>query len=525
MTETTFPKRRLLSLSAILILLLSGFSYLFAIGLAFVCIVMPLAMIAMTERRTQFWSLQAVLLLIVGVIIAGVILWSLIPRRDKIVKPGVELRLKAHPRLEQLILDTTVRLAEPMPDVVYVSGDTNAWVAERGGLLGIGSRRVMCLGWPLLSVMSVDELRGMIAHECAHFYTGDTWLGPRVYSARSAMSRILASLDSRSALVKAFNNFGLGRLLHLFVMIVLKQYWKLFFFLTHYVSRLQEYRSDELAAYLASPESVISGLAKTNRSEMIKHTFWTDVIYPALTAGALPHLAESFQAFATSPEIAKATQGFYSQMLERSKSDAYATHPPLKLRVERLEHICADSVQDDSPPALHLLDDLETLERDLIAVIFREINVQALKRTDWDEIGSGMYLKAWRALAESHREVLAAYTIPRIPELLANLSVLTSRISNPPGRLLTHVQRFEIAFNLLWQAFATQLVDIGWKLEVRPGKLYLTNGEQTIVPQNLVRSLIQEKIEESEWSAFCDKWGLTDLRLAAYSGQKLPRLS
>ena len=163
---------------------------------------------------------------------------------------------------------------------------------------------------------------------------------------------------------------------------------------------------------------------------MIKRTFWADVIYPALTGGALPHLAESFQEFAASPGIAKATQDIYSQMLERSKGDAYATHPPLKLRVERLEHISADSVRDNSPSGIHLLDDLETLERDLTAVIFPNINVPALKRTDWGEIGSTVYLNAWRASAKSHREVLADYTIPRIPELKANISLLASRMRN-----------------------------------------------------------------------------------------------
>jgi heat shock protein HtpX len=44
-----------------------------------------------------------------------------------------------------------------MPAEFYVVDDVNAWVAERGGVLGIGGRRVMGIGLPLLQALSVSE--------------------------------------------------------------------------------------------------------------------------------------------------------------------------------------------------------------------------------------------------------------------------------------------------------------------------------------------------------------------------------
>jgi len=68
-----------------------------------------------------------------------------------------------------------------MPAEVYLIAEANAWVIDRGGIMGCGSRRVMGLGLPLLQVLSVYQLRAVLAHEFGHFHGGDTKLGPWVY--------------------------------------------------------------------------------------------------------------------------------------------------------------------------------------------------------------------------------------------------------------------------------------------------------------------------------------------------------
>lgn len=57
-----------------------------------------------------------------------------------------------------------------MPAKVYLVPEVNAWVCERGGFMGIGSRMVMGIGLPLLKLLNVDEFKGVIAHEFGHYY-------------------------------------------------------------------------------------------------------------------------------------------------------------------------------------------------------------------------------------------------------------------------------------------------------------------------------------------------------------------
>ncbi len=481
-------------------------------GLAAACVIFPLEILGLAANSG--WVIQSLLLLAVGVILALVILWSLIPKRDKSPQPGVEISLEAHPRLCELIQEVTSLLGEQMPNKVYLSGEANASVAERGGLFGMGSRRVMTLGLPLIAVMSTAELRGVIAHECAHFYTGDTWLAPRVYSARLAMARIIFHLTEESALTDALNRFGFGKVLYLLVTILLTQYWRVFSLFERYVSRLQEYRSDEIAAFVAGSYAVMSGLSNINRAQMIVDTFWAHVIYPVLEGGFLPPLALSFQELASSPAIQTATEGIYSALLQNSKVDRNSTHPPLRLRLERLERLCGETTHEREP-ALGLLNYPEGLERDLLALMFKEIKVFELTAADWDAIGPNVHLRAWRIQVREHLGLLASYTVASVPDLLTDLSVLAGSIRDPEGRLLTREQRAEQARQLIWKSLALKLVDKGWRLEARPGTLHLVKEDQRITPADLLQLLTRQTVDSEWWSAFCESNGLSGESLAS----------
>ena len=109
---------------------------------------------------------------------AVVILWSILPRIDRFTAPGPRLTRAKFPRLFTEIERVASLTGQAMPREVYLVPDVNAFVTERGGMMGIGSRRVMGIGFPLFHLMTVDELSAVIAHEFGHFYGGDTALGP-----------------------------------------------------------------------------------------------------------------------------------------------------------------------------------------------------------------------------------------------------------------------------------------------------------------------------------------------------------
>src|SRR6266853_1614359 len=105
-------------------------------------------------------------------------LWSLVPRRDNFEAPGLPLERPSHPRLFAELDSIASALGEPLPREVYLIGEPNAWVADRGGVMGFGSRRVMGVGLPLLGALNISQFRAILAHEFAHYYGGDTRLGP-----------------------------------------------------------------------------------------------------------------------------------------------------------------------------------------------------------------------------------------------------------------------------------------------------------------------------------------------------------
>src|SRR5262249_41537284 len=128
------------------VLLMVGF-YLFALGIA-----AGLVWIAYADwaYRNSIDRLE-----IACLIAAGIVLWSLLPRIDRFEAPGPRVNSESEPELFAEISSIAKSTEQQMPDEVYLCPEVNAWVAQRGGIAGLGSRRVMALGVPLMSVMTV----------------------------------------------------------------------------------------------------------------------------------------------------------------------------------------------------------------------------------------------------------------------------------------------------------------------------------------------------------------------------------
>ena len=142
-SSTVLPRRRSLTMWALFAVFMVVTSYVVAILIAITCFSLVLA-----------WS-NSFLLAAGGVILGITILWSLIPRRDKLQPPAAALQRSRHPRLFAELDRIAASLDEDMPNEVYLTPEVNAWVAERGGIVGAGSRKVMGIGLPLLGVFLV----------------------------------------------------------------------------------------------------------------------------------------------------------------------------------------------------------------------------------------------------------------------------------------------------------------------------------------------------------------------------------
>ena len=183
---------------------------------------------------------------IAGLCVGGAValLWALVPRADKFVPPGPQLTRAGSPKLFSVIDDVARRTAQTPPSEVYLLNEVNAWVAHRGGMMRVGSRRVMGVGLPLLAHLSASELKAVIAHEFGHYVSGDVSLGPWIYKTRSAIGRALAATQG-TVLAAPFDLYA-----------------KLFLKTTLAVSRQQEFEADRTAARVAGAAPMTRALQR-----------------------------------------------------------------------------------------------------------------------------------------------------------------------------------------------------------------------------------------------------------------------
>jgi heat shock protein HtpX len=303
--------RRSMMLFAVLAILMVIASYVFVLLLAALCIFLPYELIASESGGTQ-----SLLLFLFGIVIAGGLLWSLVPRPDKFTAPGPRLEREQHPLLFAELEKIAASLNEPMPREVYLIGDVNAWVADRGGILGFGSRRVMGLGLPLMSILTVSQCRAVLAHEFAHYYGGDTSLGPWVYKTKMAMIRTFQTMGSLGRLARN----AILAIMHVVVSTILKWYFLVFLRAINLVSRRQEFRADELACLVAGPKPLIAGLRTIHAASPAWQPYWVTEVSPVLSSGRIPPLGEGFARFLSAPAVAQQVQTIVEKELREGKA-------------------------------------------------------------------------------------------------------------------------------------------------------------------------------------------------------------
>lgn len=496
------PRRRVMALWAGLAMGMVVCSYVFIICLAAACVYGPYLLVIAAP------NLNTVVLLLFGVVMGAAMLWSLVPRRDKFEPPGPLLERAAHPRLFMELDALALALKEDPPAEVYIVPQANAFVIDRGGILGYGSRRVMGLGLPLLGVLTVSEFRAVLAHEFAHYYGGDTRLGPWVYKTRMAMVRAMENLASMGQYVR----WALAKVAYMIIMWVLEAYWKLFFWCTQLVSRRQEYRADELAGYIAGPAALSEGLKKVNAAGAAFPAFWNSEIAPALVEGLRLPICEGFSQFVTSPGVSKNIEEFLVKLIAESKVEAYDSHPPLKDRLSALATAPVRAAEaQDQRLAASLFDRLEDEENRILAMAVDGINPAALRLVAWQDRAAAMTL-SWMDQVRRHAAILGDANPESLPQALQNVAAMGAGMPDPPGTLLTHEQRAGRAVNLLAVCLALSFFKAGWELRVKPGENHFQSGNQRVSINEIMLELVHKKITPQDWTARCREMRLPNQR-------------
>jgi heat shock protein HtpX len=469
--------------------LMVGF-YLFALGIAALLLAVPFLEHELIGHVTGKLSIAAVM----G---AGAIVWALLPRRDRFEEPGPRLEPAEHPRLYEALSDLSRATGQAMPVEMYLVAQLNAWVAQRGGVMGFGSRRVMGVGLPLLQALSVSQLRAVLSHEFGHYYGGDTRLGPWLYTTRAAIERTLAQLDRQgSVLVKPF-----------------KWYGQAFLRITHAVKRRQEFTADALAARTVGAQAQIAALRITHGASDAFTRYWEDELVPAFQRGLQPPVALGFEHYLASPQTAQAMDEAVQTALANDTSDPYDTHPSLAERIAALEGLPAGELPEVDPPAITLLNDVPALEQRLIAFLAPQ-GAAPLEPARWEEVGRRVWLPFWRENAERYAEKLRGFTAADLPPYAADLSPLAVRFGFSSSEGGATGDECRGAVWVLGMSLCVVLADRGWEIRAIPGEdVVLQRGEMRVQPFTLMRDIHTGALPSEEWLALCDRAAISGLDL------------
>jgi Zn-dependent protease with chaperone function len=496
------PPKHSVVFFAILTLCLTGVSFVLLLGLAVACVYLPVLLVIYGSSV----ALQVYLLLIGGIVAAGAIVWSLFPRREKFESPGLQIDRHTQPLFFQQVDEIAAALGEKAPEEVFLTGEPGAWATQRRKAFDLRARRILVIGLPLFGLLNVSELRATLAHELAHFYSGDTRLGPWVYGAQ----RVLARSSNNVLEMQKMGGIHLVRLVLSLVALIIGQYFLLFLRAVRFISRKQEFRSDELACLVAGKTAAIRAITKVLGAAPTWPAYWDLLVLPVLNANRIPDIATGFSQFLGLASTIQFVNFHLTELNKAWKPNPYDTHPPFPDRIKAIESLPTDSFELDETPAYSLLSEQRLTERLFVEARNSQVPKGLLKHIEWEDVGAQITIQTWRSQVEKFGGWLQQKRAVAAPELIVELHSIGAHLPDPAGTLLTPNERAQRAADLLAVALGILLLRNGWKFGAGGYLSTLYRGDDTLNPFVMVHELVSGKTSAEDWERKCVKNGIAD---------------
>ncbi|QKW17679.1 M48 family metalloprotease [Kitasatospora sp. NA04385] len=365
------------------VVLLAGF-HLMGVGLLAAMAVLDWLLVTrlLTEQAAWFeGTVLAVTALLAVTIVRGMVT-SLRAGRLGPAPAAVAITPQEQPRLWEEVRAAARAAGERAPDELFLVAEVNAGVAEHGRLLGLlPGRRRMSLGLPLLTGLTVPQLRAVLAHEFGHFAHGDTRLGGLTMRGRAALVHTVRAFETGDTWL----HHPVGRLY--------TAYARMFLQASHSTARRQELVADQVAARHAGREATAAALRATQVLEAAHRRYLATYATLGEPLAALPPVGEVGGGF-RHLLAARSTQQLARLAAESrpSRPHPYDSHPPTPERIALIEALPPgdDNQQNrpdgpDGPEALSLLREPDRL---FAALEARTLPPEAstMRRMSWDDL-------------------------------------------------------------------------------------------------------------------------------------------
>jgi Zn-dependent protease with chaperone function len=304
-----------------------------------------------------------VFLLRLGKYLGQALIGLLSARHDKApdAAAGLPLGRAEYGKLYEIVAEVSQRVGAPLPDEIRVAHRPECFAAELREFGVTPHRRlIVVLGLPLLTVLTVSELKVILAHELAHIGLGHTRF--EVF-----MFRVLGVL--RGKLEPAAGRWW--RLLD-----PLHWFWagsyQLFLWLAAPVMRAQELSADALSAAAYGGELAVRTLLK---EWLVVHAFTTTVdSYPSYRidgehdsrATIFHHFSQRWQDFSRS-----AHEYLEARLREEERPSFWDSHPTVDHRIQAMRSFTS-AVPEDLRPVSQVLPGFDAIAAELAPAVFEE---------------------------------------------------------------------------------------------------------------------------------------------------------
>lgn len=344
--------------------------------LAGAAVLVVLAIVVVANLRSDRVSPVGIVVCL-GIGAAIVIGW--IPSRHRFdpPRPAIGVDPASEPELLAFVRRVADAMDAPVPDEVYLTYDANASVASDCRLLGLRvRRRRLTLGLGLLSTITVDELRALVAHELGHHTNGDTRLGHVVHRGQQAIVDTVRAMP-RTALALPYVGF-----LHLYLGCA------------GAVSRNQEFAADAWSVRLAGRDATERMLRTVEPTAFALEVFLQRAVRPFWSVGL--HPPNLYAGLRTS--LAAGGPWTTAATPRATPRSPYDSHPPTADRVARVLASPTAAVADATDaPARSLLRDADATEARLTAALCDLVAGRPTDGVTWDDGAQLAYTEQIRA--------------------------------------------------------------------------------------------------------------------------------
>ncbi len=387
----------------------------------------------------------------IGVIILGILiiaifgLWTFVlavgvylikplfifPKKDN--DYGIELSRKDSPELYDLIQSTARAVGVKSPKHIYITHELNACAFVNAGFWNIifPVRKNLILGLALFESTSIEELKGVIAHEFGHFAQDSMRVGSILFVANKVISDLAYRRDALDALmVKWCLKRGVWGFWGKATQAVVIRLRALIDFLfraqqRNYakLSRQMEYDADAMACKVVGSETYISALCKGQRLGNA-FDFYNRVLDGFAERGhTVPNYWQGYAM--TIPRIdflemhsvaydkLELSPGIENAVSRVSIEDVWETHPSLDKRIEYAKALNIFVDKHPQSPAWSLVN--ETLKSVISESLINRIR----------ETYHGVEIFTWDEYSESLDKLIDTSVFPKEFEPFFNRDILT----------------------------------------------------------------------------------------------------